>query len=259
MKIKLVVASAVAIGVAISAASLLSDNETVGVAASAPEGADRDREQVKPDEVETNEIFAEPIDKPATFEEFLTHDGLDVVVTGQVLRTEVEPIESPADSPKTVVSFHVEKSSDVTNVKPGSKIKVRFDGARTTMGWVHKIHSVKLKPNGDLESAPVSPDDKTPVHFKVNGALPPETGDHMLLFLVPLDEKWGDRDVMSINRGAYFASSGGNSRSGSADTFSRKTNAEDSNLSQVRVGQLNQIISRLKNQRSDQGFKHNTL
>lgn len=198
-------------------------------------------------------------DKPATFEEFLTYSTLDAVVTGKVLSTRVLPVNSPADYPNTVVTFAVEKSSKPEHVKPGSEVLVRYEGARTTKGEVHKIYEVKQKPNGGPEGSKVLPSDKTPITFDMNGQVPPQVGDQLLLFLEPHSETNGDRWVLSGHRGTYYRTKDNNARAEAGESYSRDTEGTDGHLAWLSVAKLNDVITRLKSQRSQNGFDHKPL
>lgn len=199
------------------------------------------------------------IDRPKTFEEFLTYEKLDAVVTGKVVSSKVLPVRSPADYPKTVVTVAVAKSSNPDQVKPGSEVLVRFKGARTTKGAVHRIFETKQKPDGTTEGNVVSPDDSTPINFDMNGLVPPQAGDELLLFLKPHNKTNGDRWVLSGNRGTYLRGAAGASRSAVEGEYSRAVEGSDGHLARVSVAKLNQTISQILSQRSTTNFKHKPL
>lgn len=199
------------------------------------------------------------IDRPKTFEEFLTYDTLDAVVTGKVVSSKVLPVRSPADYPKTVVTLAVAKSSNPDHVKPGSEVLVRFKGARTTKGAVHKIFETKQKPDGTTEGNVVSPDDTTPVSFDMNGLVPPQAGDELLLFLKPQNKANGDRWVLSGNRGTYLRTAVSESRSAAEGEYSRAVEGSDGHLARVSVAKLNETINQIVSQRSTTNFKHKPL
>lgn len=212
------------------------------------------------------EPFARPADEghlipgqPKSIEEFLTHQDLGSVVVGKAVSTEVLPIDSEGSIPETIVTVNVDRSSNHADAKPGTTVRVRYGGARTTRGFAHKLFSVKLKPNGQPESEPVSPDDKTPVDFPMFGVLPPQVDDEVLVFLEPTSPEYNHRLPVSGSRGAYRASGPGTNRPRTPGEYWRHTSGSDGHLAILTVDELNQKIGALHNSATTKDFKQQPL
>lgn len=197
--------------------------------------------------------------QPKSFEEFLTHQDLGSVVIGKAVSTEVLPIKSEGSLPKTIVTIKVDRSSNHIDAKPGTTVRVRYGGARTTRGFAHKLFSVKLKPNGEPESEPVSPDDKTPFEFPMFGVLPPQVDDEVLVFLEPTSPEYGYRLPVGGRCGEYRASGPGTNRPKTPGEYWRHTSGSDGHLAILTVDHLNQIIRELRTHKSDGTFKQREL